>query len=1223
MNRDGTTLLVGTLLATLLLSPGIRSSPDVGKAVSTSAVPSQTTAKGSRKETRLPCTTAACKKLIDTGKEGREEYRGELEELITDVCQTTQVRKEPQDAAECRKPSNFIIALVPDPVHTHLALVFDRTIDVIEEAVQDEGYIFDRALTPWDRKAHPDPDDYESRLEGEEYQKGREELPGLIAFHGDSEGKWLFVLVVAETPTSGVREKQFENAIGMISSATGVDIGAGWKVNLQKEPGLRILGPTFSGSLHSLRKLLTCGTDIAPKRCYPLVSIHSGTVSSRDAILSFDEDEQIQRFNIHFVSLHESDDVMIDRFVEFLTGRSYERNERGLGYATRDVAILSEDETTYGRWNGPESKRDCNTEAAASDQGCILKLNFPREISQLRAAYQDSLTTTPPTSQGRSTPGGTLPPNFSVPGSDDDTVTPYSAKQMPLSQESVLLAIVSELQKHKIKFVILRATDPLDTLFLSQFLRSAYPQGRVVTIEADLLFRRVASDPQLHGVLALSTYSLAPKANHFFRTFENQYEERIFPSSLQVGTYNATRSLLTAWVDRNVGKDCKERDNAGADCRHELVSHQAAKDKQDPQLYQYGWLRECERENCQPKYDAPPARLLALGRDDYWPIAALGPYGKERPTTLPRVATQIAKHWDKPEIPNSWRVMELIVIVLLVGPFCVVVWRSSVFAGWQMNAALAPALPDARSTVVLVMGSTLVLILLILLWPYVKYADPYSHRLDHVLLWCAAGVVFLFTLADLVSRALLAKRQSPSARWRSWILVLLFVTVSAFFSYGVRFGQPHDDPAFRVRFAMLRATQLTSGLSFIMPTVFFLAVWLWWAYEVGGGFVLLDGRRPRLPIGMESERVKRLGESSALRSAFELEPKQSLAYLLLLAGVIYVVWWLGDHYHPLMTLERPDLAWFMWLLLYLAVGGVVATTFRLLTIWPNVRRLLAGLDSQPLREGFKPLGLAWKPIWKLGAGSLDELQRVFSRKEEALEWARNTLTIKVNCSDQGWRTANDRADQEWKETKRLVQECLRLPLRYSINWWRRRKLEVEIIQQLSKMQKAMAEVAGFALDYLAWAWSVQKEPAAWEGLPGVNENVRACERFVCLVFASFLRAMLVRIRTMIAAIGWMYVFLLIGITLYPFEPKSFIQVVLVILLVVIVLAVGTVFVQIHRDPVLSDLTDTTPGQLGTDFWIRIVSFTAVPLLTLLASQFPSINRFIYSWLQPGLQALNH
>jgi hypothetical protein len=102
----------------------------------------------------------------------------------------------------------------------------------------------------------------------------------------------------------------------------------------------------------------------------------------------------------------------------------------------------------------------------------------------------------------------------------------------------------------------------------------------------------------------------------------------------------------------------------------------------------------------------------------------------------------------------------------------------------------------------------------------------------------------------------------------------------------------------------------------------------------------------------------------------------------------------------------------------------------------------------------------------------------------------------------------------------------------------------------------------------------------------------------------------------------MYVFILIGITQYPFEPRGAIQVTLVLLLAFIVVVVGMVLAQIYRDATLSTITETTPGELGRDFWVRMTGFVALPLFSLLASQFPSVNRFFYSWLQPAIQALN-
>jgi hypothetical protein len=64
------------------------------------------------------------------------------------------------------------------------------------------------------------------------------------------------------------------------------------------------------------------------------------------------------------------------------------------------------------------------------------------------------------------------------------------------------------------------------------------------------------------------------------------------------------------------------------------------------------------------------------------------------------------------------------------------------------------------------------------------------------------------------------------------------------------------------------------------------------------------------------------------------------------------------------------------------------------------------------------------------------------------------------------------------------------------------------------------------------------------------------------------------------------------------------------------------FAQMDRDAILSRLSGTEPGKLDRDFYYRVVSYGALPLLALLASQFPSIGRFLFSWLQPGLNALH-
>src|SRR5271157_3417427 len=43
----------------------------------------------------------------------------------------------------------FIIATLPDPVHTHFSLLFDRLTEALQQAAQDQGYNYDGSWLPW------------------------------------------------------------------------------------------------------------------------------------------------------------------------------------------------------------------------------------------------------------------------------------------------------------------------------------------------------------------------------------------------------------------------------------------------------------------------------------------------------------------------------------------------------------------------------------------------------------------------------------------------------------------------------------------------------------------------------------------------------------------------------------------------------------------------------------------------------------------------------------------------------------------------------------------------------------------------------------------------------------------------------------------------------------------------------------------------------------------
>jgi hypothetical protein len=77
----------------------------------------------------------------------------------------------------------------------------------------------------------------------------------------------------------------------------------------------------------------------------------------------------------------------------------------------------------------------------------------------------------------------------------------------------------------------------------------------------------------------------------------------------------------------------------------------------------------------------------------------------------------------------------------------------------------------------------------------------------------------------------------------------------------------------------------------------------------------------------------------------------------------------------------------------------------------------------------------------------------------------------------------------------------------------------------------------------------------------------------------------------------------------------------VVLFALVGAAIIVVYTQMHRDATLSNLTDTKPGELGSDFWIKLIGFGAGPVLGLIASVFPEFTDFLFSWIQPGIASV--
>jgi hypothetical protein len=199
--------------------------------------------------------------------------------------------------------------------------------------------------------------------------------------------------------------------------------------------------------------------------------------------------------------------------------------------------------------------------------------------------------------------------------------------------------------------------------------------------------------------------------------------------------------------------------------------------------------------------------------------------------------------------------------------------------------------------------------------------------------------------------------------------------------------------------------------------------------------------------------------------------------------------------------------------------------------------------------------------------------------------------------------------------------------------------EIALLQQFERLQHEFAIAGLHSLAFIANEWDASTRmpeetaqmaskqaskapPQPETHLTEASDPMReGAERFLALLYTNFIAIVLMRIRTLIIAVGGMYVFFVLALTTYLFQPQLEIRFFLAVLLLFIIGVVGVVYAQMHRDATLSHITNTEPGQLGSSFWLRIGSFVALPVFSLIASGYPEIGNIVYSWLEPALHAL--
>ena len=184
------------------------------------------------------------------------------------------------------------------------------------------------------------------------------------------------------------------------------------------------------------------------------------------------------------------------------------------------------------------------------------------------------------------------------------------------------------------------------------------------------------------------------------------------------------------------------------------------------------------------------------------------------------------------------------------------------------------------------------------------------------------------------------------------------------------------------------------------------------------------------------------------------------------------------------------------------------------------------------------------------------------------------------------------------------------------------------MDSFGELQQQIAKTAGTVLkNFLGPTWRqvilpvASELPKDWEKKPEDKTPAElVAEEFVSMVYANFLTSVLLRIRTLVLEAIGIFLFLLFSISSYPFEPNPDMFTLAIFLIVILGVVVAYVYSNASRS--CFESTDIHSGRrsrlriLGAAFFAG-----AIPVLSLLAVQFPSISRVLTNWLGPALQAI--
>ncbi len=452
-----------------------------------------------------------------------------------------------------RRDLRYLVVTVPDPVASGLRSFYDGAMDAVVSAATSLGYKPDRYFSPWDASSAADGADSTSAAA----EACAARMPGLMLFRPGGDGspkatQPLVVLVVGETPTWGVQRAALLRAVDMIAQTerTGKSDGP---------VAIPVLGPTFSGSIPSLREAIRTATQAhLPKPATagtPAPAPFHFRIISGSATAATNKDELGLADEVDYSAVPVDDEELQNTFYKYLLDRACITAEDG---RLRHVALLAEEGTTYGAAAGKPahdvaaSKKPASS-ATPNPYGPEWLATFPLHVGSLRAQYQQA-------PRGGAAGPSFVPPTSLDPKFDDPTrrldVLPVLSPSTTVIEDLTLSREIDALSDRGIRFIGIAATDPADTVFLTQYIRQRRPDVRLFILDADILYTHPSLVGATRGALMVAPYPLTPSLSSWSFPLGGSWggDGVVLTNAANEGTYRAAVALLGASTPQASGQ---------------------------------------------------------------------------------------------------------------------------------------------------------------------------------------------------------------------------------------------------------------------------------------------------------------------------------------------------------------------------------------------------------------------------------------------------------------------------------------------------------------------------------------------------------------------------------------------------------------------------------------------------------------------------------------------